>query len=252
MVGTSLWTSSGYARRAPAAIDSEQSPVRASVPAQLRARKALRRRCCDPRGRILRRETPVPSNVLVINGHPDPSPDRFCSALAAAYIAGAHAAGRQVRRIDVGELDIPFVQDAAEFAGPPPAGPLAEAQDAIAWADHVVIVHPLWLGAAPAKLKAFLEQTFRYGFAIPRPGEGPAMQGLLGGRSARVVVTMGMPAPFYRLAFDAAGTTALTRGVLWISGFRPIHRTLIGTVETSAPARAKWLARMRAWGERGV
>lgn len=32
--------------------------------------------------------------IPVINGHPDPSPDRFCAGLAGAYEAGGVPAGR--------------------------------------------------------------------------------------------------------------------------------------------------------------
>jgi len=31
---------------------------------------------------------------LLVNGHPDPSPERFCSALCDAYEDGARKAGR--------------------------------------------------------------------------------------------------------------------------------------------------------------
>lgn len=48
----------------------------------------------------------------------------------------------------------------------------------------------------PALLKAFFEQTFRYGFALGKEERIP--EGLLKGKSARIVVTMGMPAFIYR------------------------------------------------------
>ena len=40
------------------------------------------------------------------------------------------------------------------------------------------------------------------------------MKGLLRGRAARVVVTMGMPALFYRVIFGAFGERSLERSVL--------------------------------------
>lgn len=192
------------------------------------------------------------ARILVINGHPDPRPERLCAALAEAYAEGARAAGREVRRIDIGALEVPLIRTAASFEAEAPPPALVGAQEDLRWADHLVIVHPLWLGGAPALLKAFLEQVFRYGFAIPRPQEGGAMSGLLKGRSARLVVTMGMPAPVYRLAFGAFGARAIERGVLWLSGFGPIRRTLIGGVEqASAARRARWIERMRRLGRRG-
>lgn len=75
----------------------------------------------------------------------------------------------------------------------PPA--LLPAQEAIARAAHLVLVYPLWLGDMPALLKGFLEQTLRPGFALARAPSNPLKAGLLGGCSARIIVTMGMPAP---------------------------------------------------------
>ncbi|HET8624991.1 MAG TPA: DUF1572 family protein [Gemmatimonadales bacterium] len=49
-----------------------------------------------------------------------------------------------------------------------------------------------WLGLLPALLKAFLEQLFRPGFAFARSLTQGGKR-LFDGRSARVVVTMGMP-----------------------------------------------------------
>ena len=104
---------------------------------------------------------------------------------------------------------------------------------------------PLWLGGAPALVKGFLEQVFRYGFALARPGSGKG-GGLLGGRSARLIVTMGMPAPVQRLVFGAFGIRALERGIFGLAGIGPIHRTLLGGVETATDAvRARWLATAR-------
>lgn len=77
---------------------------------------------------------------------------------------------------------------------------LDEAAGALAWAQHIVLVFPLWLGTMSAELKAFLKQVIRPGtaFAFPAEGEGFA-KSLLRGRSARLVVTMRMPTPFYRI-----------------------------------------------------
>lgn len=184
--------------------------------------------------------------IVVINGHPDPSGDRFCGALTAAYLRGANDAGHQFRRIDVGALKMPPMQSAAAFAAEPDAA-AKDAQDAIAWADHLVIIYPLWLGAPPAALKAFLEQVFRYGFALSAPGSS-RMSGLLRGRSARVIVTMGMPSLVFRLAFDGAGLRSLVRGILWICGVAPIRKTILGNVEAPASPRRRWLRQVESLG----
>jgi len=189
--------------------------------------------------------------IVVINGHPDPYPERYCAALAEAYRAGAEAGGHDVRMLKVGEMDFAPIRSRAEFEDTEPSRVIAEAQATLRWAQHMVIVHPLWLGTAPAVLKAFLEQTFRYGFAMPQPGEGMP-GGLLSGRSARIIVTMGMPAVIYRLVFGAFGVRSMKRGILGISGIRPVRLTFVGQVETSREVRIKWLTRMTALGRQGA
>lgn len=106
-------------------------------------------------------------------------------------------------------------------------------------------------GRPPARLKGFLEQVFRYGFAIPRPGEGSPLSGLLAGRTARLIVTMGMPGPVYRWMFGAFGVRAIERSVLWLSGLRRIRRILIGGVGGEGFSLTPWLDRVRALGAGG-
>jgi putative NADPH-quinone reductase len=102
----------------------------------------------------------------------------------------------------------------------------------------------------PALLKAFLEQVFRPGFAVAA-GEHGLSPGLLKGKSARIVVTMGMPALIYRLYFRAHSLKSLERNILRFSGMGPIRETLIGSVETIGDdARRKWLARLAELGRR--
>jgi len=129
----------------------------------------------------------------------------------------------------------------------PPA--LAPAQEAIRWADHLVFFFPLWLGGMPALLKGFLEQIAREGFAFAKEAGNPMGHKLLKGRSARLVVTMGMPAPVYRYYFRAHSIKALERNILGFVGIAPIEETLIGMVEAmDDKACAKWFGKLRELG----
>ena len=103
--------------------------------------------------------------ILIILGHPDPRPERFCRALAATYHQGATEEGHEVKVVDVTRLDFTALKTAWSGKGPVPEG-LREPQEAIRWAEHLVIVFPIWLGTMPALLKAFFEQVLRPGFAI--------------------------------------------------------------------------------------
>src|SRR5436190_9119332 len=121
--------------------------------------------------------------IVIIQGHPDPARNRLCHLLADAYAAGAGAGGHSVRRIEVAALDFPLLRTAQDFESGTPVADIRGAQEAIRWAEHLVIVTPLWLGTLPALPKGFLEQTFRPGFAMEQRSGGWPRK-LLAGRSA--------------------------------------------------------------------
>ena len=187
--------------------------------------------------------------ILVIQGHPDARGGHLCHALAQAYIDGALAANHEVRHIDVAQLDFPILRSAADWEQGALPGALIAPQQSIEWAQHLAIFFPLWLGDMPALLKGFLEQVARPGFAFHDDGNGGFGKKGLAGRSARVVVTMGMPALVYRFYFRAHSVKSLERNVLGFVGMAPVHETLIGMVDKlDEAARAKWLGKLRALG----
>lgn len=186
--------------------------------------------------------------IVIIDGHPDPAGERFCHAIADAYADGALAGGHDVRRIVIAETDIAFLRSALDWTDQPASQAMQACQESIRWTEHLVIVYPLWLGSMPAILKAFFEQVSRPGFAIRR-GARTMWPGLLTGRSARIVVTMGMPAFVYRWYFLAHSLKSFERNILRFSGIGPIRETLIGNVEGAGISRRqKWLYHMRELG----
>jgi putative NADPH-quinone reductase len=187
------------------------------------------------------------ARLLIILGHPDPAGGHLCHALADAYAQGATQAGHAVTRIDVASLDFPWLQTKEAFETGQLPDALRPAQEAIGQADHLCIVYPLWHGTFPAVLKAFLEQVFRPGFAYVLGGR--SWRTRLRGRSARIVVTMGMPVLIYRWYFGAHGLKGFKRSILGFCGIGPIRESLFGTIETaSATKRAGWLETMRRLG----
>lgn len=197
----------------------------------------------------------MPRRILVIVGHPDKDPRRLCRALADAYAEGAKSAGHRVRRIDVATLDFPLLKTMQEFEHGPLPPCIEAAAEAIVEAEHIVFVFPLWLGTMPALLKAFLEQVMRPGtaFAYPATQSGGFAKTLLDGRSARVVVTMGMPAFLYRLWYLGHGIAGMRRNILNFVGIGPVRETLYGMVEAAGDARRrKWIAAMRRLGAKAA
>jgi putative NADPH-quinone reductase len=180
--------------------------------------------------------------IAIIQGNPDPAGGHFGHALCAAYAEAAKAAGHEVKTIEVAKLEFPLLRTAADWqeGAPPPS--ITESQRVLRWADHYLIIFPLWLGDMPAVLKGFFEQVLRPGFAIGEAQAGKLPKKLLKGRSARILVTMGMPAFFYRIYYRAHSVRSLKRNVLEFCGVSPVRTTLIGMVEGKPAARAAWLA----------
>jgi putative NADPH-quinone reductase len=188
-------------------------------------------------------------NILVIDAHPDPDPGHFVHALAARYAAAAGGAGHVVQTVRLCELKFPWLRNAGEFAAAPP-GMIGSQQQHFRWADHVVIIYPLWLGSMPALLKAYLEQVMRPGFAFAYGKKNGLPAKLLKGKSARIVVTMGMPSLFYSLYYRSHSVRSLARNILGFVGFKPVRVSLIGNVENSQ-ARARGMADLVANAKRG-
>lgn len=187
--------------------------------------------------------------ILVIDAHPDPAPEHFVHALAAQYAAAAGAAGHLVQVVRLSELQFPWLRNAAEFAARP-SGTISSQQQHWSWADHVVILYPLWLGSMPALLKAYLEQVMRPGFAYTYGKKTALPRKLLTGKTAHIVVTMGMPSLFYRLYYRSHSVRSLTRNILGFVGFKPVKVSLIGNVE-NAKARARGMEKLIAHARKG-
>ena len=188
------------------------------------------------------------TRIAIIDGHPDPDRKHFVHALADAYAEGARAY-HEVDRIEVAQLDFPLIRSPDIWRDGTPVPAIADAQRKIRSASHLVILYPLWLGDMPALLKGFLEQVARPGFAISQSENGFPKR-LLKGRSAHIVVTMGMPGRLYSLFYRAHSLKSLKRNILGFAGVSPIKHSIVGSVDGSSAERAEWLERMRELGAR--
>ena len=77
-------------------------------------------------------------------------------------------------------------------------------------------------------------------------------EGALIGRSARVVVSMGMPSLLYRLFYRAHGVKAFNRSILAIAGFHPVRTTHFGGIGSKWAQVPAMLAKMRILGSKAL
>lgn len=187
--------------------------------------------------------------ILVINAHPDRMKHHLCTAFAEAYVEGASHAGHSIRRIDLAGFEFPMLHSQDDFEHGTLPEPLKGAARDIAWAEHLVLIFPLWLGMMPALLKAFLEQVARPGVAFEYASGGLGPRPLLKGRSARLIVTMGMPALVYRLWYRSHGVAGLRRSILNFVGIHPVRQTFFGMIDQAGEDKRKqWIAAVQDLG----
>lgn len=94
-----------------------------------------------------------------------------------------------------------------------------------------------------------MEQLARNSFLIGKTEHGftPAR---LKGRTARVIVTMGMPPLIYRMVFGAHGVRAFNRSILNLAGIKPVRTTMFGGPQIDARGAARKIEKVRDLGRR--
>lgn len=185
------------------------------------------------------------SKIALIQGHQDSSRRHLCHALADAY--GAGKAGHRVARVEIASVAFSLPRTQEEFnSGVPPAS-LKPTVAAILAAERLVLIFPLWLGAAPALVNAFLEQVMRLGVAFAHENDGARQ--LLTGRSVHSIVSMGMLPGSTGPSFAPPVFRRLRRNIFEFVGFSPVRTTMFGMIEkASDKARSRWLETMRRNG----
>lgn len=188
----------------------------------------------------------MPRHIVIIQGHPDPAGGHLCHALADAYAEGAHEEGHQVSRIEIAGLDFSFLRSIADSELPEV---LVAPKAALLAANHIVVIFPCWIRFMPVSLKAFFQQIMRPRIAFQYE-KGPPPK-LFEGRSARIIVTLGVPVLFHRFnSFGGADDIKRLRRDMSLVGIAPIYESLFGMVEL-ADTR-KWLGQMHELGAKAL
>ncbi|KKO52867.1 NAD(P)H-dependent oxidoreductase [Paenibacillus sp. DMB20] len=189
------------------------------------------------------------SNILIINGHPDP--ESLCSALSAAYMEGAMQHPVQIQRLDLGKMQFEPNLKFGYRRRTELESDLIEAQELIRRADHLVFVYPTWWGAMPAILKGFIDRIFLPGFAYKYRDNSSMWDKLLTGKSAHLIVTADTPSWYNRLVYKRAGYGVMKRNILQFCGITPVRVTEFSPInKSSAEQRTKWLDKAKRLGSK--
>lgn len=187
------------------------------------------------------------AKIAVVVGHAQQ--DSFCEALGEAYRRGAQGAGHSVDLFVLSRMSFdPILHDG--YRKEQPLEPdLQRAYAALAGCNHLVLIFPLWCGDMPAILKGFLERVLQPDLIKRQKTEHEMNWRIFRDKSARIVMTMGMPVSVYRFWYGPHALKLLKRNILHFIGIKPVHDTLFGMIGTSKMEQRKgWLGKVEALG----
>lgn len=180
-------------------------------------------------------------STLVIDGHPNPA--SLSAALAVAY-AQAHG---DAEVLALRDLDFDPHLHGGYTRRQELEPDLVAAWQAMLDAQHIVVVSPIWWGSVPVVLKGFFDRVL-----LPRrayryaPNGLP--EGLLKGRTGRLIMTTDSPAWYLALTRNPA-VRQVRNLTMRFCGLRTGRATVFGPVRTSdAARRERWVARAAELG----
>ncbi|MBY4678386.1 NAD(P)H-dependent oxidoreductase [Marinobacterium arenosum] len=184
--------------------------------------------------------------VLVLNANPKQR--SLCGLLAEAYAQEARAEA-EVRTFQLAAMDFnPDLQHGYDRVQPLEPS-LAAFQEALVWAEHLLICTPIWWVGIPAKFKGLLDRTLLPGFAFNFEAGNPHPIPLLGGKSVRILMTMDAPPEYYVDELGAPALKQLDLGTFKFCGFERVECDMFGPVIDSDEAqRQEWLERVKGLG----
>lgn len=191
---------------------------------------------------------PANKKILLINGHPDK--ESFNFALAEAYVRGVKKTQAELQIVNIRDLNFnPNLQygyrQRTELEPD-----LLDSWGRIKWADHLVLIYPVWWGSVPAIMKGFFDRLFLPGFAFEKKKDSLWWNKLLTGKTARIICTMDQPPWYYRLINGRPSHYAIKKATLNFVGIKPVKITSIGPLRLSkVEFRNNWLIKVEKLGE---
>lgn len=181
-------------------------------------------------------------NIFILMGNPDP--ETRCCAFADTYEAEAKKAGHTVRRMNLVDMKFDPLLHKGYKVIQELEPDLHTLQENLKWADHFVIVYPIWWSSMPSLLKALFERMWLPAFAFHFWKNGWGWDKLMKGKTARII-TLSKMRPLLMYFMFGDFTHELRSAILQFSGYK-VRETNIGQTEVMTPQMAlKWEARIK-------
>lgn len=186
--------------------------------------------------------------IFILLGNPDK--DTTSGHFVDYYERGAREAGHEVRRTNIGEMKFDPILHFGYKVIQPFEPDILKVQEDIKWADHFVILYPVWWSTMPAILKGLFDRMWMPGFAFHFFPDGLRWHRLLKGKTARIFATSDSWPPISRIIFGDT-TNELRKGILWFSGISASVQKIGPLKRISDVKKAKWNQKFYKWGKRG-
>jgi NAD(P)H dehydrogenase (quinone) len=166
--------------------------------------------------------------IFILMGNPDKD-ETMSNDFADVYEKEAIASGHEVKRLNLGDLQFdPILHKGyKEIQALEPD--LIQVQENMKWADHFVLVYPLWWSAMPALLKGMWDRMFIPGFAFHFHHDGMGWDKLLKGKTARVII-LSKNWPILTRSLFGDFTNEISKALLGFAGYK-VRVTEIGHSE---------------------
>ena len=176
-------------------------------------------------------------NILIITAHP--TSRNVTKGMAEIYKTEKEVQGHTVKLVDLyKDKQLPYLTFEDAYARDDTPEKLYY-QEQIKWAEEIVIIYPFWWGSMPAILKNWLDSVLTSGFSF-QYGSNGRPEGLLQGRSVRIITTCGAPKFLYVLnGINRANVNIWKKSIVTFCGMNFDGFHLFGGVDTHGKNVAK-------------
>ena len=181
----------------------------------------------------------------------NPDKDSMSNYFADVYGKTALEVGHEVRRTNLVDMKFDPLLRLGYKVIQPLEPDLLKIQEDIRWADHFVVVYPIWWSGMPSLLKALFERMWLPGFAFHFHKNSMGWDKLLEGKTSRII-TLSKMHPFLIWFMFGSFSNALKNAILQFSGFK-VRVTSIGGSETmSNKKKTRWTQDVSKLAQKGA
>lgn len=188
--------------------------------------------------------------VFILMGNPDKD-GTLSSQMADAYARAAEAAGHEVRRTNISDLSFDPILHKGYKVIQELEPDLKKVQEDMRWADHFVLIYPLWWAGMPALLKGMWDRMFLPGFAFHFWKNGFGWDKLMKGKTARVII-LSKNWPLVERFLFGDFKNEIGKAILGFAGYK-VRMTEVGRSEGLTDAhKERWMRAISKLGQKAV